>query len=408
MPSQQKRLPPGRVRDAIVDTVKQAQRPLSVKEIANTVKQRLGDVPTSSIRSYLRLNTPELFVRESRGFYSCSFIQTELIVPFEPKTTEAAHFPSKKVGRRATLFLADCFDWLNGQPPNSLHAVVTDPPYGLFEYTEEQVAKLRGGRGGVWRIPPSFDGHVRSPLPRFTVLSPEQLKDLRTFFTEWGRLLLPKLVPGANVIVASNPLLSYIVSDALACAGLERRGEIVRLTMTMRGGDRPKAAHEEFSEISVMPRSMWEPWLVYRKPIEGRVQDNLRKWGTGGFRRPEKDKPFGDVIASAPTRKTERDLAPHPSLKPQAFLRTIVRAVLPLGKGVVTDTFAGSGSTLAAAEAVGYESMGVEKDATYFHLACDSISRLAAYEPGIKTTVSTLRSKTVYPTFPEFSNTLTV
>ena len=137
--------------------------------------------------------------------------------------------------------------------------------------------------------------------------------------------------------------------------GLERRGEIARLTMTMRGGDRPKAAHKEFSEVSVMPRSMWEPWVVYRKPIEGRVQDNLRTWGTGGFRRPKPDKPFGDVIASAPTRKAERDLAPHPSLKPQAFLRTLVRAVLPLGQGVVLDPFAGAGSTLAAAEAVGYQ-----------------------------------------------------
>ena len=408
MSHEQKRLPPGRVRDAIIDTVKQAQRPLSVKEIAETVKQRLGDVPTSSVRSYLRLNTPEFFVRASRGFYACAFVQPELIAPVEPVPPKPGRFPSKRVGKGATLFNADCFDWLTRQVPNSLHAVVTDPPYGLFEYTEDQVAKLRGGRGGVWRIPPSFDGHVRSPLPRFTVLSPDQLQDLRKFFTEWGRLLLPKLVPGANVVVASNPLLSYIVSDALASAGLERRGEIIRLTMTMRGGDRPKAAHKEFSEISVMPRSMWEPWLVYRKPVEGRVQDNLRKWGTDGFRRPENDKPFGDVIASAPTRKAERDLAPHPSLKPQAFLRTLVRAVLPLGKGIVTDTFAGSGSTLAAAEAVGYESMGIEKDETYFKLACDAIPRLAAFESGGRNASSSSRLETVDPAFPEFSDALTV
>jgi len=37
--------------------------------------------------------------------------------------------------------------------------------------------------------------------------------------------------------------------------------------MTMRGGDRPKAAHEEFKDVSVMPRSMWEPWVLFRKPI---------------------------------------------------------------------------------------------------------------------------------------------
>ncbi len=199
----------------------------------------------------------------------------------------------------------------------------------------------------------------------------------KLFFFLWGRLLRPKLVPGAHVVVASNPLVSYLVSGSLADAGFERRGEIIRLTMTMRGGDRPKAAHEEFADISVMPRSMWEPWLVYRKPIEGRVQDNLRKWGTGGFRRPGREKPFGDVIASAPTRKTERNLAPHPSLKPQSFLRQLVRAVLPLGTGVVLDPFAGAGSTLAAAESIGYKSIGVEKDRHYFDIAAEAIPKLA-------------------------------
>lgn len=107
------------------------------------------------------------------------------------------------------------------------------------------------------------------------------------------------------------------------------------------------------------------------------VQDNLRKWGTGGFRRISAERPFGDVIESAPTRPTERDLAPHPSLKPQAFLRQLVRGVLPLGKGVLLDPFAGSGSTLAAAEAVGYESLGVEKDSDYFNAAAKAIPKLA-------------------------------
>ena len=126
---------------------------------------------------------------------------------------------------------------------------------------------------------------------------------------------------------------------------------------------------------------MWEPWVVYRKPIDGRVQDNLRRWGTGGFRRPSQDRPFGDVISSSPTRKTERDLAPHPSLKPQAFLRELVRAVLPMGTGVVLDPFAGAGSTLAAAEAVGYESVGVEKDEHFFDMACESIPKLIQFKP---------------------------
>lgn len=280
---------------------------------------------------------------------------------------------------QAQLFHADCMEWLRNRPEKTIHGVVTDPPYGLVEYTAKEQTKLRNGRGGIWRIPPSFDGHRRSPLPRFTTLTQDELDNLTRFFHQWAEALLPVLVPGAHVILASNPLLSPVVSDAIARSGFERRGEIVRLVMTMRGGDRPKNAHVEFPGVSVMPRSMWEPWLLFRRPLQGRVQDNLRKWKTGGLRRVSEEQPFGDVIKSGPTRASERAIANHPSLKPQHFLRQVVRAVLPLGEGLVLDPFAGSGSTLAAAEAIGYESIGVELDQQYVDLARDAIPALTRF-----------------------------
>jgi DNA modification methylase len=284
--------------------------------------------------------------------------------------------PAFELGQ-VRLFHADCVEWLRCQPERSIHGVVTDPPYGLVEYTAKEQAKLRAGRGGVWRIPPSFDGHRRAPLPRFTVLGQAELELLRAFFATWASALLPVLVPGAHLMVASNPLVSHVVSGARAEAGFERRGEIVRLVMTMRGGDRPKNAHQEFPDVTVMPRSMWEPWLLYRRPLEGRVQDNLRKWRTGGLRRVSGSQPFGDVIRSSPTPARERAIANHPSLKPQEFLRKLVRAVLPTGEGVVLDPFAGSGSTLAAALAVGYDGVGVELDDAWVDLARQAIPRLA-------------------------------
>ena len=288
--------------------------------------------------------------------------------------------PAFQVGQ-ASLFYGDCLDWLADQPANSVHGVVTDPPYGLVEYQPEQQRKLRRGRGGVWRIPPAFDGHRRSPVPRFTTLTPSDLEALDRFFAAWADALIPVLVPGAHVLVASNPLLSHRVALTVCRSGFERRGEVVRLVMTMRGGDRPKNAHKEFPDVTVMPRSKWEPWLLFRKPLDGRVQDNLRKWGTGGLRRISSDRPFADVIASAPTRPDERRHAPHPSLKPQAFLRQVVRAILPVGEGVVLDPFAGSGSTIAAAEHLGYESVGVESDPEYLQMAQSAIPMLKDYEP---------------------------
>jgi DNA modification methylase len=361
-------LAPGSIRDAIIAYLSQHDAGASVAQISAAVEKRLGKVAASSVRSYLNLNVPEKFERTGRGSYR---LKKKLnghergVVTLLP-TTELIH--------------TDCFAWLERRDACSVHAVVTDPPYGLVEYTDEQQAKLRKGKGGVWRIPPAFDGHKRAPLPRFTVLDAADHQQLHGFFRRLASLLARVLVPGANVLVASNPLLCHIVASAMVESGLELRGYLARLTMTMRGGDRPKNAHREFADVSVMPRSMWEPWVVLRRPLEGRVQDNLRKWNTGGFRRLSAQQPFGDVIRSSPTPKAERNIAPHPSLKPQEFLRAIVRASLPMGDGVVLDPFAGSGSTLAAAQAVGYASIGLERDETYYVLAKKAIPALASLD----------------------------
>lgn len=363
---------PGTVRDAIIGALRDGDA--TVKEITGRVERSVPGVPSSSVRSYLRLNTGTTFEQIERGRYRLTADES-----LQPQSSSS--FPSYTLGN-STIYLADCLRWLRHQPACSIQAVVTDPPYGVVEYSQRELEKLRSGKGGVWRLPPSFDGHQRSPVPRFTTLTSGDMEVMADFFRDWSHALLPVLVPGAHVFVACNPLLSYVVSNAVVQSGFERRGEVVRLVMTMRGGDRPKNAHDEFSDVSVMPRSMWEPWLIFRKPLEGRVQDNLRKWKTGGLRRVSADKPFGDVIKSAPTQKSERELAPHPSLKPQAFLREIVRAALPLGEGVVLDPFAGSGSTLAAAEAIGYRSVGVEVDAQYVEVARSAVGRLASLRVG--------------------------
>lgn len=276
-----------------------------------------------------------------------------------------------------SLYLDDCFLWMDTRSQNSVHAIVTDPPYGLKEYTPLEKEKLRNGHGGVWRIPPSFDGCKRSPLPRFTVLNEKDRERLRSFFVQFATRALRVLVPGGHVMIATNPLLSHLVYMPLMEAGFEKRGEIIRLVKTLRGGDRPKNAHGEFADVTVMPRSGWEPWGLFRKPCEGRVQDNLRKWKTGGLRRISADQPFEDVVRSAPTRPEERAIAQHPSLKPQTLMRQLVRASLPLGTGIVLDPFMGGGSTIAAALAVGYDSIGVEMDPAFFRIAERAIPKLA-------------------------------
>lgn len=291
----------------------------------------------------------------------------------------------------SSMFLGDCLKWLDEQPEASFEAIITDPPYGLKEYSAKEQTKLRNGnRGGIWRIPPSLGGNVRAPLPRFTVLNQQDLENLFTFFYIWGTKALRVVVPGAHLMIATNTFLSHILCTALTESGWEKRGEVVRLVQTLRGGDRPKNAEDEFPDVTVIPRSAWEPWEIFRKPLDGRVQDNLRRWKTGGLRRDSSERPFTDVIESERTPQRERDLVDHPSLKPQRFMRRMVYAALPLGEGRILDPFMGGGSTLAAADNVGYESVGVEIDKTYYDLAIAGVPLLAALYPSEGETQTTL------------------
>src|SRR5262249_4885264 len=104
----------------------------------------------------------------------------------------------------------------------------------------------------------------------------------------------------------------------------------------------------------------------------------LREFGTGGLRRIIAEQPFSDVILSERTPRREKDIADHPGLKTQSFIRPLVRATLPLGKGIIADTFMGAGSTIAAAESLGLYSIGVERHPDYFEMSKRAIPKLAS------------------------------
>jgi site-specific DNA-methyltransferase (adenine-specific) len=284
---------------------------------------------------------------------------------------------------RSLIIHADCLEWMGRIPANSVHGIVTDPPYGVKEYEFDQIEKRANGNGGIWRIPPSFDGNVRSPLPRFTALNDKERDQLYRFFVEWSKVAVHALRPGGHVFIACNSFLCQLVYTALVKGGLEFRGQLIRVVRTLRGGDRPKGAEGEFPDVCSLPRGCYEPWGILRKPIgDLKVSECLRKWQTGGLRRTPEGMPFSDLIASGRTPQDERRVADHPSLKPQALLRELVYSVLPLGQGIVLDPFMGSGSTIAAAEAMGIEAVGVEKNPDYFETAPGHIQALSKLSVG--------------------------
>jgi len=111
--------------------------------------------------------------------------------------------------------MRDCFEWLAGLPENTLHAVVTDPPYGVKEYDPDQFGEAANGRAVSGAFPPSFDGHTRAPLPRFPRLNGKERERSPSVLFGWGQLVCRALRPGGHVFIATNAFICQLLYDAL-------------------------------------------------------------------------------------------------------------------------------------------------------------------------------------------------
>ena len=94
---------------------------------------------------------------------------------------------------------------------------------------------------------------------------------------------------------------------------------------------------------------------------------------------------FGDTggasrffyTAKAPKRERPNvDGVQHPTVKPLAIMRWLIRLVTPPG-GVVLDPFAGSGTTVEAAMREGFDVIGIEREVEYIPLIQHRIDRQA-------------------------------
>ena len=82
--------------------------------------------------------------------------------------------------------------------------------------------------------------------------------------------------------------------------------------------------------------------------------------------------------AKAPRRERPNvDGVQHPTVKPLAIMRWLIRLVTPPG-GVVLDPFAGSGTTIEAALIEGFDPVGIEMETDYLPLIQHRIDRQAA------------------------------
>lgn len=279
---------------------------------------------------------------------------------------------------RYTLLCSDNQSALRLQPDNTFDACIVDPPYGL------------GIAGVGW-------DHMVPPV-------------------ETWQEVYRVLKPGAFVLSFCSPEFYHRMAVNVEDAGFRPLDMVVWMVTTkMAKTNRLKPAHE--------------PIFVAQKPLDGSIEKNVAKWGcgkintettripwdkappTGWIKGGAGRRAFGGEVAKAAddpnretvdanpdgrypsniighfddpehqryfyaprvTRKEKGEYNDHPTVKPIALMRYLVRVYAPKG-GTVLDPFMGSGTTGIAALQEGRDFFGIDREARYVEIAKQRIN----------------------------------
>jgi site-specific DNA-methyltransferase (adenine-specific) len=332
--------------------------------------------------------------------------------------------PNRKIAG-ATLLGGDCLEVLETLDPESIDAIVTDPPYAIGQLVGERwddAGMVRVARAGGDRLSAgeAFEAWCR----------------------ELGKGCLRVLKPGGHMLAFSSPRTVHRLACGVEDAGFEIRDEL----MWLYGTGMPKS-HRLPGGRSTTLKPAYEPIVLARRPVEGTTKETLAAFGTGALNtdackvsgrhpanvllshEPEcregrcasncaaalvdaeaNQRRRGTGPRVAPSRifycpkvsRRERDAGcehlpekdiglfprsdagkpkpparnPHPTVKPLELMRWLVRLGCPPG-GVVLDPTCGSGSTGAAAVMEERRFVGIELDPFFMEIAAARIAHWA-------------------------------
>ncbi len=330
----------------------------------------------------------------------------------EPQSRHSERSP------RVTLIAGDCFEEMAALPPESVDAIVTDPPYGIgFKQERWDSAAIQEAAARV-------SENRLSSSEAFEVWA-------RLWATECRRVMKP----GAFLLAFGSPRTAHRLACGIEDAGLELRDTL----MWLFGEGMSKSRRYPGGRATTL-KPAFEPIVLARRALVGTTEETIAQHGTGALnaeacrvnerlpanvilehwpecsgescapgctasavdRRAAEGSGASERLApsrflySPKARRGERDAGcehlpartfdlfpnkgqagdarnPHPCVKPIELMRWLVRLACPPG-GIVLDPTCGSGSTGAAAVLEGRDFVGIEMKPAYLEIAEARIS----------------------------------
>lgn len=286
-----------------------------------------------------------------------------------------------------TIICGDCIDIMKKLNSDSIGCCITDPPYN-YEFIgkdwnnqeiQRRLAKAKDSKSTLVKNIPygsGLAGGVRNA--RWYEKNRKNILDYQSWVETWGKELYRILKPGSLVLVFNGTRTAAHIQVALENVGFYARDIIVwrrnsgipkgiNLSKKLEKIGDPRA--KEWEGWHSCLRNEWEAIVIVQKPLINNYIETITKYHVGLFHAKD-DKGFQSNIIEDIKKEIPEDFNIHPTVKPLKLMEKLIKLTVPNGfENILIDPFAGSGTTLLAAQNLGIDYLGIEINPEYVDIS---------------------------------------
>lgn len=289
-----------------------------------------------------------------------------------------------------TIIQGDAVEVMKTFSPNSMHALITDPPYN-YEFigrswnSSEVDRRLDNAKANgttlVKNIPygSGLAGGVRNKnwyrKNRNNILQYEKWCEL------WAKEAYRVLKPGSLALIFNSTRTVAHIQTAFENQGFYARDIIVwkrnsgiprglNVEKKLKKENNPNA--EKWHGWHSALRNEWEAIAVLQKPLENNYLNTLKKYNTGLMhtQRADIDGFQSNIIENISNREKKDKFNTHPTVKPLKLMEELVKLIMPVNsQNILLDPFIGSGTTSLACKHLNVNWVGIEINPEYIDIA---------------------------------------
>lgn len=284
----------------------------------------------------------------------------------------------RRGAHESRLQLGDCLELMDRVPDNSVHLILTDPPYFLDRldgsWNDGRIGRSKAKAGVVGGLP------VGMKFDR------NQGRALQAFFGRVAEKAARVLCPGGFFIAFSAPRLYHRMAVAMDDAGFEIRD--MYAWHYRRAAQQKAFSQDHFVRKMKLPekekrrlikaldgrktpqlRPQFEPLVIAQNPRDGTFVENWMKWRTGLVDTKTVRLDGRVPTTLMPVEKPIKDgHNSHLTVKPVPLMEALIKIFTVSGQTVL-DPFVGSGTTLLAARNARRTGVGMEINKAYYEIA---------------------------------------